>query len=170
MVSIRVGKVQDEGQRVRSAARGKVRGAKVRVCCKIIPVFAAIGARHCFFQFDDGPPWSVALHQTENFAGYVLATLGMDRGSVEWDHGFDQDSNGATCSGWSQCAEGCVKSAANAYPNHSRYFFLGPNSNTFAGNISRACGLPAPAGETGPGLNRAPGWGAAAPAYSNGVR
>lgn len=110
-------------------------GLKVRVCCKIIPAFAAIGARHCFFQFDDGKPWSVGLHQTENVGGYILATLGMDRGTVEWDHGFDQDSNGATCSGWSQCAEGCVKSAANAYPNQSRYFFLGPNSNTFAGNI-----------------------------------
>jgi hypothetical protein len=47
----------------------------------------------------------------------------------------------------------CVRKAISNYPNPSQYFFLGPNSNTFAGTVARSCGLKRPS------FGWAPGWG-----------
>jgi RHS repeat-associated protein len=128
-------------------------GLKVRVCCKLIPAFALAGANHCFFQFDSGSPSTIGLHGTYSVSGFIMAGLGLDKGKVTPNAGFDTRRDiPATCGPWAGCnADNCVKNLAKHYPSPSRYFFLGPNSNTFASVVSQGCGV------TPPNV-AAPGW------------
>ncbi len=60
-------------------------------------------------------------------------------GTISIGNKFDFGGN---CGDWSDdCGvDTCVENAANCYPNPSSYsFFLGPNSNTFAGTVAREC-------------------------------
>jgi RHS repeat-associated protein len=143
-------------------------GLKVRVCCKTIPALASVNASHCYFEFDQPPPTTIGLHGTQKWYGYVLAGLGMDTGTVIDDAKFDEYDplNPPTCGPWKDCgADDCVKDAARTYPSPSRYFLLGPNSNAFAGSISRECGLqPPPQQRFGQPL-WSPGFSQGPPAY-----
>jgi RHS repeat-associated protein len=131
-------------------------GLKVQVCCRTIPAFSLAGAHHCYFHFDSGSPSTIGLHGTYSLFGFILAGLGLDKGIVREDADFDRygPKGGLppTCGPWANCkGDQCVKDASKYYPSPSRYFFLGPNSNTFAHTISQACGVTPPS-------VAAPGW------------
>lgn len=128
-------------------------GLKARVCCKGIGGFgigALAGANHCYIE-------------VQNSSRITWGLFGDTRGPrsrygvVSRNDGFD---NGGSCGAWVDdgCkTDTCVDNAARAYPNPSVYRFAsGPNSNTFAGTIARACGLSRPFGRPAPGWNDPP--------------
>jgi hypothetical protein len=56
----------------------------------------------------------------------------------------DSFDDGGKCGPWKDdCnTDECVRNAVSEYANPSQYRFVyGPNSNTFAGTVARACGL-----------------------------
>ncbi len=91
--------------------------------------------------------------------GGLLSGENYGTGRIYPDNGYD---TGGQCGDWNEdCkSDECVVNAAKGYPNPSNYhLLLGPNSNTFAGTIARACNLtppPAAGGAATPGWNHAP--------------
>src|SRR5204862_8127846 len=111
-------------------------GLRVRVCCNKIPPLAVVSRalwamppfgvplpvpRHCFFDF--GGTNNLALHTAGEhgrglFSSLLLAPIGI----VEYGNPFDVPDSGKQCGPWANdCAERCVRKAAAAYPNPSRY-------------------------------------------------
>jgi hypothetical protein len=136
-------------------------GLRVRMCCRLIPAFKIVGARHCFLQFEnsrDNPP--LGLHGTSG-VGYLRTVLGIDTGTVTDDAEFDKGRQKTdSCGDWAEdpCndVDECVRKAGADYPNPSRYFFLGPNSNTFAHTVARKCFVKRPHPVNAPGWNSPP--------------
>jgi RHS repeat-associated protein len=137
-------------------------GLRVRMCCRVIPAFGLLGARHCFFQFEnsrDNRP--LGLHGTQSFGGYLRAIVGRDTGTVITNAPFDrgrQDDD--VCGPWAEdpCndVDGCVRKEGGDYPNPSRYSLLGPNSNTFAHQVARKCYVKPAHPVNAPGWNSPP--------------
>ena len=134
-------------------------GLKSRTCCTPIDPRAGLRTfKHCFIevQDDNGTSKAYSLH-------------GMGTPSREWggpfgctfeNDLFDLDAIGkpaTECGPWSDdCwTDDCVRRAYESYPKASPYKLRGPNSNTFAGSVTRTCGIVPPAVA---GTWRTPGW------------
>lgn len=135
-------------------------GLKSRVCCTPISEGVAGLARHCFIETagDAGSSTTRAVHGTGPIAGRIVGGLGCR----QKNDGFDKTALGDSstdCGEWNEACstDDCVEREAGNYPLASIYSLLGPNSNTFAGTVARACGLqPAPSVGV-----QTPGWGSA---------
>jgi RHS repeat-associated protein len=113
-------------------------GLKSRACCKKIPVIGLLGFRHCYIETQiDGKRKSTGL------IGGIFSGQPYGTGNIYYNNDFDK---GGSCGDWNEgCGtDGCVKKQAEGYPNPSEYDLLGPNSNTFAGTVARACDLKRP--------------------------
>jgi RHS repeat-associated protein len=121
-------------------------GLKSRVCCKnVVP-----GVKHCYIETQNSSGRS-----TVGLAGgWYLGMPGC--GQVLPNYEYDK---GGTCGPWNgEClTDQCVKDHADFYPNPSRYAYLfgDPNSNSFAGEVARSCGLKRPGSVTD---DQVPGW------------
>jgi uncharacterized protein RhaS with RHS repeats len=125
-------------------------GLKARVRCRFLPLpylpnFLSVG-RHCYIEVDtDGIATTYGLvgntgGPKSEYGTWLINNTALDTGGSEGK--WNEDA----------CVDECVLAAANEYPNPSNYeFWNGPNSNTFAGTIARACNL-----EKATGI--APGW------------
>jgi RHS repeat-associated protein len=136
-------------------------GEKSRVCCTPIAGGALKTFNHCFIEMADevtGKSSTFGLHRTS--FGVGCAYGGTNPAS------FDKGSIGdpsTTCGDWVEgcAADTCVENVHGSYPKPSNYFYLGPNSNTYASHIASKCGLPAPPiADTW----HTPGWGDPLPA------
>ena len=136
-------------------------GEKSRVCCTPIAGGALKTFNHCFIEMADevtGNKTTFGLHRTS--FGVGCAYGGTNPAS------FDKGSIGrpsTSCGPWVEgCAtDTCVESVHGSYPRPSNYFYLGPNSNTYASHIASKCGLPTPSiADTW----HTPGWGDPLPA------
>jgi hypothetical protein len=69
-----------------------------------------------------------------------------DKGEIKTDERFDNPKE-SQCGEWNtDCwVTWCIDSQVAKYPDPSEYSIFGPNSNTFAGTIARACKLALPA-------------------------
>lgn len=134
--------------RARPLSRTDPLGLKSRVCCKEIPAIAAVGLswRHCYIETQNptrstfglqGPPVTDGFGYTRKNDNFDLQG-GGDCG--EWQEGCGTDE--------------CVAAQANSYSNPTFYGGLSSNSNTFAGTLTRRCGLQRPK----LGDNVTPGW------------
>ena len=127
-------------------------GLRARACCRRIPYIGAIGFRHCYIESDVGGGVT-----TYGLVGGTLSGEPAGTGNIYLNNPFDSTG---TCGPWNEdCGvDGCVARAANSYANPSQYRYLGPNSNTFAGNVARTCKLTQPdvARASIPGWNGAP--------------
>ena len=125
-------------------------GLKAQVCCRKIP---GVPSSHCFINekcprslnrrtgLQGPPPWG---------------SSSGDYGEIHQNDPFD-DPNQSTCGPWNKDPDvnKCVEREIKKYANPSSYSaILGPNSNTLAGTISRACNL----GDDAPGFWVAHGW------------
>ena len=127
-------------------------GEKSRVCCRKIPKLPG-DFRHCAIQIErNGSTTTCGL-----FGGRYTPGEQKGVGQIRPDHDFDRPgSSDLDCGPWSEgCeADDCVVGTANGYANPSKYRAVrGPNSNTFAGTIARACGLKKPDTGSTPGWN-----------------
>ena len=137
-------------------------GLKSRTCCTPIAGGVLSVFKHCFIEVEDeqGKKTTQALHG--------MGTPRRDWGGPIGCRFPNDDFNrraprrpGYECGSWNESCEAdeCVNREASNYPRASGYSLLGPNSNTFAGTLSRACGLEAP-----PGVGwQTPGWDDATP-------
>ncbi len=135
-------------------------GQKSRTCCT--PIQQTIGLstfKHCFIQTEDdqGSTTTRSLHGM----GTPRRSWGGPIGCTFENDFFDRDAPdnpGFNCGEWKEdCGtDDCVRNQAAQYPRSSRYRLRGPNSSTFAGTITRACGLDPPSvvGVRTPGWNR----------------
>jgi RHS repeat-associated protein len=112
-------------------------GLRVNVCCRPVLGTGSKLDLHCYFQFDDGT--TVGLYPEKDYSG---GTWGIPR------LGDKRDTGGycAECQARTTCAalKDCILQETKKYP-WGRYDSLGPNSNTFAATVARACcanGLP----------------------------
>jgi len=116
-------------------------GLRSRVCCRKIPW---VPASHCFIQIEqDGASTTCGLHGGR-FTPGEEAGVGRIRGPNTFDNPDESD-----CGPWNEECETdeCVVQTAQDYANPSVYNAIsGPNSNSFAGTIGRACGLARPEG------------------------
>ncbi|MGB6640312.1 MAG: hypothetical protein WBG67_06035, partial [Thermoanaerobaculia bacterium] len=114
--------------------------------------------KHCFIEVvdDSGERTTYSLHgmgtPRRDWGGPVDCTF-------ENDH-FDRaapDRRGYNCGEWKDdCGtDDCVRRQYRSYAKATPYKLLGPNSNTFGGTVTRACGLDPPS-VVGP--RRTPGW------------
>lgn len=115
-------------------------GLKARVCCKRIPGIGLFGKpNHCYIEIESGGTTTSYGLVGGKFSGEPFAT-----GNIYIDNPFD---SGGSCGDWNEgCnTDECAVSAAHSYANPSSYHYLnGSNSNSFAGNVSRKCGLKKP--------------------------
>ena len=139
-------------------------GLKAQICCKRIPglLFA-----HCFVnEVADSPTAATCTNcpsQTRRVGLQGPSPWGSsqydDAGEIKTNDPFDNPTESA-CGDWnSDCAVGsCIDRQKNQYANPSYYNApLGPNSNTFAGTISRACNISGPNGRWfSPGWSNSP--------------
>ena len=123
-------------------------GLRSRTCCTPIiggPRLLGIPL-HCFIQVQEhGVSETYGFHPNIPLAFFPLRVPGC----VRPDDGFDTgriDDPSTECGPWSDddCPDECVREQAAGYPSGSTYGLVGSNSNTFAGNVTRACGLEAP--------------------------
>ena len=135
-------------------------GQKSRTCCTPISQTLVLRReKHCFIEVvnpDSGKKTTYSLHGMGNprrdWGGPIGCTFVNDH--------FDSTASGRPgygCGKWSEdCApDECVKQQHRNYPSATRYKLLGPNSNTFAGSVTKACGLDPPSSVGG---LRTPGW------------
>jgi RHS repeat-associated protein len=122
-------------------------GLKARVCCRKIPW---LPANHCFIDEVVDSTCGPCMSKTRRVGLQGPAPWGSsqyrDKGEIKTNDPFD-DPNQSVCSDWNtDCGtSGCIDAKVSFYPNPSTYSALwGPNSNTFAGTIARACKLPGP--------------------------
>jgi len=127
-------------------------GQRSRVCCRKIPKLPG-EFRHCAIQIErDGASTTCGL-----FGGRF--TPGEERGvgRIRFNHPFDTPGeDDIVCGPWNENCEAdqCAVETANSYANPSKYKAVrGPNSNTFAGTIARACNLTKP-----DSIGSTPGW------------
>jgi hypothetical protein len=130
-------------------------GLKSRVCCRqlddsIARYSSVYDPRHCYVETDNA-----GGHHTFGLMGGPLSEgYAFGVGQTLMDNiGFDFGGN---CGEWTdECTtDKCVKDTATSYPNPSEYGITKSNSNTYAGTISRKCGLKRPIGSFS-----TPGWG-----------
>jgi hypothetical protein len=129
-------------------------GLRSRVCCRKIPWIGLLGFRHCYVESVSGTGQRTSC----GLLGGLLSDEPFATGRIHSRHPFN---TGGECGEWNEscAADQCVVSAAQSYANPSEYRFArGPNSNTFAGTLARACNLKLPdvAGAAIPGWNDAP--------------
>jgi len=136
-------------------------GLKARICCRKIPW---IPASHCFVQeVADSPapenscPKCPSQNRRVGLQGPPPwgSSRYPDAGEIHTNDPFDNPGE-STCGEWNtDCQVGnCIDTVIANYANPSKYNApFGPNSNTFAGTISRACGIPKPGGK-----RPTPGW------------
>src|SRR6516162_8210579 len=122
-------------------------GLKSRVCCRqlddsIARYSSVYDPRHCYVETDNA-----GGHHTFGLMGGPLSEgYAFGVGQTLMDNiGFDFGGN---CREWTdECTtDKCVKDTATSYPNPSEYGITKSNSNTYAGTISRKCGLKRPIG------------------------
>ncbi|HKZ19447.1 MAG TPA: DUF6531 domain-containing protein [Acidimicrobiia bacterium] len=131
-------------------------GLKSRVCCTKIPVVGFFGFRHCFIETETG-----SGRATCGLFGGLASGESFATGRIRANDDFDFKARNPDCGEWNDScvADSCVVREARNYSNPSRYHLLfGPNSNTFAGTVARACSLKAPnvVGARTPGWNDPP--------------
>jgi RHS repeat-associated protein len=125
-------------------------GLKARICCKVIrrlPLSFLFPFFHCFID-----------EVADSCCGSKTRTVGLhgpspwgnsryeDAGEIRPNDDFDKP-NESECGDWNpDCGVGkCIDQEIAKYPDPSVYRPVrGPNSNTFAGTLSRACMLPKP--------------------------
>jgi RHS repeat-associated protein len=123
-------------------------GLKSRTCCTpIADVFALRAYKHCFIEVQDqtGKSTTYSLHGM----GTPHREWGGPVGCKFTNDAFDRNAigkGGTQCGPWSDdcSSDQCVKQQYDTYPLASTYKLMGPNSNTFAGTITRACHLSPP--------------------------
>jgi len=136
-------------------------GLKSRVCCTPIEdAFALRQFKHCFIEVQDTPGEESRTYGLHGM-GNARRSWGGPLGCTFENDGFDQDatSDGATeCGAWNETcgADECAENQFGLYSRASEYSLMGPNSNTFAGTVARACGLEPPGVA---GTWHTPGWG-----------
>jgi RHS repeat-associated protein len=132
-------------------------GLKARVCCKGIGVLSLLWIKHCYIEVQPGSSAQCCMNEGQPSKTYGL--FGNTRGprstygEISVNDPYDKKGK---CGPWVDTCEvdGCVEDAVQQYPDPSVYVFAsGPNSNTFAGTVSRTCGL----SSDGTG-GIAPGW------------
>ncbi|NJL26879.1 MAG: hypothetical protein HC897_02845 [Thermoanaerobaculia bacterium] len=144
-------------------------GEKSRTCCAPIAGGPLAAFKHCFIHVQDdvtGEDTTYSLHGM----GSRRRAWGGPLGCTFKDDGFDKRAIGKTdteCGSWAgDCGpDECVRRQFESYPRATSYSLLGPNSNTFAGTITRACGLEAPPIAGG---WQTPGWSDAPAPVANG--
>jgi len=119
--------------------------------------------RHCFIDVQDqnGKSTTYSLHGM----GTPRREWGGPMGCKFQNDGFDRaamNKAATECGAWSEdCqTDECVRKQYNGYQIASPYSLIGPNSNTFAGTITRHCNLRPPAIA---GTIHTPGWNDQAP-------
>jgi len=128
-------------------------GLKAQICCKKIPW---LPAAHCFVnEVADSPTASTCSScpsQTRRVGLQGPSPWGSsqygDAGEVKTNDPFDNPGE-SSCGDWNtECAVGsCIDREKGQYANPSYYnAVFGPNSNTFAGTISRSCNISGPDG------------------------
>jgi RHS repeat-associated protein len=123
-------------------ARLDPEGLKSRVCCTKLPVIGFFGFRHCFIETETLRGIATCGLFGGLFSGEPFAT-----GNIRRNRAFDLGAPRDDCGEWNEScgADSCVVNQAGIYSNPSRYHLVfGPNSNTFAGTIARACNLKPP--------------------------
>lgn len=138
-------------------------GLKARVCCRRIP---GLPASHCFVQevadSDAQKNCTDCQSKTRRVGLQGPSPWGSSNfsnaGEIHINDPFDSPAQ-SDCGGWNtDCGVSkCIDSVIGGYSNPSVYNAVrGPNSNTFAGTISRQCNLTAPIWPWAPGWNRYP--------------
>ena len=123
-------------------------GLKSRVCCTPIAGGLLKPFKHCFIETQDDQGGSTTRELIG--MGNGRRPYGGPLGCTFTNDGFDTDAlkhpSTLRCGDWNEdCkTDDCVKQKADEYPRASSYRTLGHNSNSFAGTISRACGLTPP--------------------------
>lgn len=129
-------------------------GLMARVCCRKIPGLPAV---HCFVQVKNGGSYSDGRQCLQcppvQEARYGLqgpppfgSSEHSEAGRIHINDPFDAP-NKSDCGSWNEECDtnSCVVNIVNSYSNPSMYnAIFGPNSNTFAGTIARACNLKEP--------------------------
>jgi RHS repeat-associated protein len=140
-------------------------GDKSRTCCTSIasaPILRAF--KHCFIQTVDDVTGRSSTNSLHGM-GTPARSWGGPIGCTFVDDSFDTSAVGSAqtdCGPWAEgCGiDNCVSASAASYPAASAYSLRGPNSNTFASDITQKCGLtPPPVADTW----RTPGWGKPVP-------
>jgi len=122
-------------------------GLSTAVCCRRLNPILMKFARHCYIKTDSH---TYGLHNMHNGSGQKRR-----------DDPSDKGGKCKPCE--SKCEDGdatakCIQQQHDNYPDPSRYSNLGPNSNTYAGTLARACckgGMPGGLGNH-PGSNDPP--------------
>ena len=110
-------------------------GLKARVCCKKLDYIGKLNIRHCYIEVETN-----GVSNTWGLFGNTAGPLST-YGAIYRNHSFDR---GGDCGAWNESCDTdeCVRMQVIKYNNPSVYSFAaGPNSNTFAGTIARACNL-----------------------------
>ncbi len=113
-------------------------GLRSRICCWPLK---GIPGRHCFVEIEREGRSTTCSLRGGRFDDFGERRTGFVRRDTDLSMIGESD-----CGPWSpDCADECVIQAAKAYANPSKYrVLLGPNSNTFAGTLARACNLVPP--------------------------
>ena len=134
-------------------------GQNIKVCSHPLQIpIIGLFANHTYI---DAPPYRYAL-----FPGCKPTDEGSDN-MITGKVAYKSDSSPDPCGKTPRCVpchpkpgaedvEQCLRDAFNDYSDPSLYKALGPNSNTFAGTLARACCanmIPKP-----PELGIVPGW------------
>lgn len=121
-------------------------GLKAMMCCRLLDstVLGSVGRqRHCYFNVDG-----------TTYGLYPDGGIGVPRINDPRDRGGNcKECKPPKCSD----VNSCIKDQHDFYPS-GNYSATGPNSNTYAGTIARACcdgGVPPGLGSA-PGINDAP--------------
>ncbi len=142
-------------------------GLRAQVCCRKIPRWW-IPAVHCFInEVEDATPSGPCdggrcPSKTRTVGLHGPAPWGEGRyehgGDIRTDFTRFDKPEISDCGEWNtSCGvSGCIDQQIRIYPDPSEYYIGGPNSNTFAGTISRACGIPKPDGGWAPGWDMPP--------------
>jgi hypothetical protein len=124
-----------------------------KMCCRLLASRVAgelLGKRHCYIIADNGTIYGLYPEEPVN------SEIGIPRKNDPRDKGGEcYDCPARECSDQNQCFEG----AHNSYPR-SRYDYLGPNSNTYAGTLAKSCcdgGIPSGVHDA-PGVRDNPPW------------
>lgn len=129
-------------------------GLAAKVCCRLVGnVFAGTLSRqrHCYIKGDDGAKFSLF---PEEVGG---RTLGVPRITTLDPREVGGTCRDCPCEGGFEGQNKCFRDGTYSYPVGT-YSTLGPNSNTFAGTLARACckgGVPDDLGST-PGIDDMP--------------
>ncbi|MEM9291576.1 MAG: RHS repeat-associated core domain-containing protein [Acidobacteriota bacterium] len=134
-------------------------GEKSRTCCAPIASGALRAFKHCFIQVQNDTTGEDTVYSLHGMGGR-WRSWGGPLGCTFTNDSFDEDAIGVPsteCGDWNQSCDvdACVAEQFRQYPQASTYRLLGPNSNTFAGTVTRACGLTPPSVA---GTGRTPGW------------